>query len=391
MESKHEKENVQQSSTWTITLIDSETQTCDSLQRRWNSDLSLDHDGKTNVKHYPVQTPIIHAAPQNRSGSKPSKFTNKFDVECSQAPKRPADNMLLSDLGLTSQAPEFSQSEFNLSSEDHWQKENPKTGGRVRFLSHDDRQSCLNHSNGAHLDEQDLGLPLRNDSLFHSHSGSWMTLTQSERDFSEFDSNLSLNNSGGVVDGKPFTSTPCKSRSKLKQSVSFHDLFPSITTQSLPNILKLSKYSSGEVFDGTVGSTCRNNQQPLSQTRNSSRNQRHSLINAEQIYQSATANRRSSLTGDIENGPYVPSVISSLFLGGRVKALHGGQVVVTGIVWYRGKLPGITDDVVGIEIDQVGLGSDGTFQGHRYFRCSPGRGLFVPFRKIIMAWPPSDH
>lgn len=94
-----------------------------------------------------------------------------------------------------------------------------------------------------------------------------------------------------------------------------------------------------------------------------------------------------------------------------MKALHGGHLVVTGIVWYRGKLPGITEDIVGIEIDQVGLGGDGTFQGHRYFRwyvyiyiffatfsvvitvtrffrfSAPGRGLFVPFRKIIMAWP----
>lgn len=109
----------------------------------------------------------------------------------------------------------------------------------------------------------------------------------------------------------------------------------------------------------------------------------------------------------MENGPYVPSAISSLFLGGRVKALHGGHLVVTGTVWYRGRLPGINEDVVGIELDQVGLGGDGTFQGHRYFRwydalnslqsthhasdfycSSPGRGLFVPFRKIIMAWPP---
>jgi hypothetical protein len=72
--------------------------------------------------------------------------------------------------------------------------------------------------------------------------------------------------------------------------------------------------------------------------------------------------------GNIENGPYVPSAIGSLFLGGRVKALHSGQVIVTGVVWYRGKLPGISEDVVGIELDQVGLGGDGTWQGHRYFR-----------------------
>jgi len=43
-------------------------------------------------------------------------------------------------------------------------------------------------------------------------------------------------------------------------------------------------------------------------------------------------------------------------------------VIVTGVVWYRGKLPGISEDVVGIELDQVGLGGDGTWQGHRYFR-----------------------
>ena len=78
-------------------------------------------------------------------------------------------------------------------------------------------------------------------------------------------------------------------------------------------------------------------------------------------------NTESWVTGEMENGPYVPSAISSLFLGGRVKALHG-HLVVSGVVWYRGKLPGINEDVVGIEIDQVGLGSDGTFQGHRYFR-----------------------
>ena len=130
---------------------------------------------------------------------------------------------------------------------------------------------------------------------------------------------------------------------------------------------------------------------------------RHSFNNMDQRSQSFTTTRRSSLTGslfielsyflfcaeiyywnefefslgNIENGPYVPSAIGSLFLGGRVKALHSGQVVVTGIVWYRGKLPGISEDVVGIELDQVGLGGDGTFQGHRYFRW------YVTTKRII--------
>ena len=71
-----------------------------------------------------------------------------------------------------------------------------------------------------------------------------------------------------------------------------------------------------------------------------------------------------------DNGPYVPSTISALFLGGRVKALHGGHLVVSGTVWYRGRLPGLPEDFIGVEIDQVGLGGDGSYQGHRYFRWS---------------------
>lgn len=223
METKREKENVEQSSTWTITLTDSGTQTCDALYRRWNSDLSLEQDAKASGKRYPfcvstdmVQTPIIHLPAQTKTATK-TKFTNKLDV-WSHTHKRHTDNMLLSDLGLTNQPPDFSQSEFNLSSEDHWLKENPKTGGRVRFLSHDDGQSCLNHQNQDNADETDIGL--RSEQFFHS--GSWMTLTQSERDFSEIDSCLSLNYADRFTDSKPFTSTPCKSRCQLKQSVSFH-------------------------------------------------------------------------------------------------------------------------------------------------------------------------
>jgi len=378
METKREKENVEQASTWTITLTDSETQTCDVLHRRWNSDMSLEQDAKAVGKRQPfcsstdtVQTPIIHLPAQAKLATK-TKFTNKLDV-WSNSHKRPTENMLLSDLGLPNQPPDFSQSEFNLSSEDHFLKENPKSGGRVRFLSHDDGQTSLNHQNRDNDDETDIGL--RNEQYFHS--GSWMTLTQSERDISEIDSCLSLNYADCFTDSKPFTSTPFKNRSQLKQSVSFHDLLPSKTTQSLPNIVKLSNRSVGEVSDAKRNST--------------NRSKRHSMVSMDQKSPSVTINRRSSLTGEMNDGPYVPTAITSLYLGGRVKALHGGHLVVSGVVWYRGKLPGINEDVVGIEIDQVGLGSDGTFQGHRYFRCSAGRGLFVPFRKIIMAWPPSNN
>jgi hypothetical protein len=144
-----------------------------------------------------------------------------LDVSNHGLGKHQVDNLLLSDLGLTSQAPDFSQSEFNLSSDDHWSKENQKQlGGRVRFLSHEDNPGGFND------EEEDLevmkDLPQQSQ-IFHSHSGSWATLTHSERDLSELDSCLSLNYQERT-EPKFFTSsTPYKNlRSKFKQSVSFH-------------------------------------------------------------------------------------------------------------------------------------------------------------------------
>ena len=205
---------------------DAETQTQEPVCRRWNSDLSLDLDMKMNpgrfnvddsmfcVSSETIAAPIIRVGSQRKGALKP-KYTNRLEVVSYQS-KRPSENLLLSDLGLTSQAPEFSQSEFNLSSEDHWLKENQKCAGRVRFLSQDDRH-CLKgqiQEDGEMCDF--VGV---NDKL--GQSGSWATLTHSERDLSEMDSTFSLNCPEVSVVNRQLTSTPYKGlRSKLKQSVS---------------------------------------------------------------------------------------------------------------------------------------------------------------------------
>ncbi|KAJ8314571.1 hypothetical protein KUTeg_006721 [Tegillarca granosa] len=31
---------------------------------------------------------------------------------------------------------------------------------------------------------------------------------------------------------------------------------------------------------------------------------------------------------------------------------------------------------------------DGKFEGNRYFRCKPNKGVFVAFNKVVMAWSP---
>lgn len=235
---KMEKENIlqQRVTPCGVTLTDTETQTCELLPRRWNSDLSLDLDGKSNGKRYQrversdlaslcisseaIVAPPIIRQPQQKKTYK-SKFTNRLDVGNHSIGKHQVDNLLLSDLGLTSQAPDFSQSEFNLSSDDHWLKENQKhLGGRVRFLSHEDNPGGFNH-NEEHLEDM-KDMPQQSQ-IFHSHSGSWATLTHSERDLSELDSCLSLNYQERTEPKFFASSTPYKNlRSKFKQSVSFH-------------------------------------------------------------------------------------------------------------------------------------------------------------------------
>lgn len=41
---------------------------------------------------------------------------------------------------------------------------------------------------------------------------------------------------------------------------------------------------------------------------------------------------------------------------------------------------------VGLQLSS-GIGDcDGTYEGRRFFECKPHHGLFVPFKKIVMAW-----
>ena len=238
-----EKENISKHSQlpcFVTMMADSETQTNDQPPRRWNSDLSLDFEMKTNMNQFhmddgqmclsseTITLPVIRPPFQRKTSSK-AKFTNRVDVAPTYYPnnKRPGENLLLSDLGFTSQAPEVSQSEFNLSSDDHWNSnENAKTGGRVRFLSHDDGQSCLKPLNQDGLECDYIN---KSDKQL-SQSASWATLTHSERDLSELDSTFSLNfqfENAGMTQNKPTTSTPYKMhglRSKLKQSVSYNGM-----------------------------------------------------------------------------------------------------------------------------------------------------------------------
>ncbi|XP_046406609.1 uncharacterized protein LOC124171476 [Ischnura elegans] len=67
--------------------------------------------------------------------------------------------------------------------------------------------------------------------------------------------------------------------------------------------------------------------------------------------------------------------------------LSNGRVVV-GRVRYSGILRGADKEeyIVGVELPCQTGDSDGTFHGIRYFDCTPKRAVFVPFKKVIIAW-----
>ncbi|XP_066517926.1 ubiquitin carboxyl-terminal hydrolase CYLD [Hoplias malabaricus] len=54
---------------------------------------------------------------------------------------------------------------------------------------------------------------------------------------------------------------------------------------------------------------------------------------------------------------------------------------IFGVIRWLGQIPGITEPVAGIELDQeLSAATDGSYLGERYFRCPPNKGLFVKLR-----------
>ncbi|XP_053164236.1 uncharacterized protein LOC128350256 isoform X2 [Hemicordylus capensis] len=85
--------------------------------------------------------------------------------------------------------------------------------------------------------------------------------------------------------------------------------------------------------------------------------------------------------------PFAPRNVTDLKVGNLVKFSCPTGKISKGTVKYLGPLFGREDDYLGIELDGNQMGRhDGTFQGTRYFLCEPNKGVFVNFRKVIIAW-----
>ena len=84
--------------------------------------------------------------------------------------------------------------------------------------------------------------------------------------------------------------------------------------------------------------------------------------------------------------PYLPKIPRDLKLDHLVKVISPEGRVLQGRVRYVGPVPGREEAHVGVELPYLNGTSDGTFHGRRFFDCEPDRAIFVPFKKVILAW-----
>lgn len=93
--------------------------------------------------------------------------------------------------------------------------------------------------------------------------------------------------------------------------------------------------------------------------------------------------------------PFLPKSTKCLKPGHLAKVIAKNGRVVMGRVRYVGPLvsnsqaagiDGEMETYVGIQLPNKTGDCNGSFEGRKFFDCEPHHGIFVPFKKIVMAW-----
>lgn len=94
--------------------------------------------------------------------------------------------------------------------------------------------------------------------------------------------------------------------------------------------------------------------------------------NSSSVNSDSLAQEFSQLASDLHDGMEVGSLVEVLFAGRQL----------FGVVRWCGKSRNKSEQgLVGVELEcDIDEGSDGNYLGQQFFRCAPGRGVFVPFR-----------
>ncbi|KAK7494334.1 hypothetical protein BaRGS_00014437, partial [Batillaria attramentaria] len=101
--------------------------------------------------------------------------------------------------------------------------------------------------------------------------------------------------------------------------------------------------------------------------------------------------QQQSLASSLTQGlrPFAPRAPADVRPEDVVKFSRQGGKLSQGTVKFVGHLPGRTDVYLGVELYKEEGKHDGTFEGIRYFKCKPNKGVFVAFNKVVMAWAPN--
>ncbi|XP_026140497.1 uncharacterized protein LOC113116512 [Carassius auratus] len=96
---------------------------------------------------------------------------------------------------------------------------------------------------------------------------------------------------------------------------------------------------------------------------------------------------RSWWSGGGPHRVFVPHSPMDLKIGHRVRIMLPSGRISTGTLRYLGNIQNSPEYHLGVELELADNGQhDGTHEGQRYFHCDPGRGAFVTFSKLLMAW-----
>ncbi|XP_041350917.1 uncharacterized protein LOC121369903 [Gigantopelta aegis] len=108
------------------------------------------------------------------------------------------------------------------------------------------------------------------------------------------------------------------------------------------------------------------------------------LITQHNKHSLSNTSLNSSLTFGLK--PFAPRTPADIKTGDVVKFSRQGGKLSQGTVKYVGHLPGRSDAYLGVELHKEEGKHDGMFDGIRYFKCKPNKGVFVAFNKVVMAW-----
>uniref|UniRef100_A0A182WYV4 CAP-Gly domain-containing protein n=1 Tax=Anopheles quadriannulatus TaxID=34691 RepID=A0A182WYV4_ANOQN len=102
------------------------------------------------------------------------------------------------------------------------------------------------------------------------------------------------------------------------------------------------------------------------------------------------ANRLADYIPSKQALPFLPKTPKCLKPGHLAKVISPNGRVIVGRVRYIGPVAGTeaAEDTtfVGLQLPNNLGDCDGTIDGKRFFDCEPLHGVFVPFKKVVMAW-----